>query len=192
MFPPASNSFGTVRTMARPPAARDKVLQAFAELVAAEGEQVATLDAVAERAGVSKGGLLYHFGSREALLDGLLEKLLAYGEEDLQQMAADPDGPVTYYLRTSARSPGGFNDFYLAASRISGPNAERARGALMQLERGWYDALLEATGDPAVATTLLLLGDGLYLKALRGQQDLAVENWKQIEPLITQWVGERD
>ncbi|MFD6137897.1 TetR/AcrR family transcriptional regulator, partial [Isoptericola sp. NPDC060257] len=40
------------------PAARAKVLRAFAELLVESGERAATLDAVAERAGVSKGGLL--------------------------------------------------------------------------------------------------------------------------------------
>ena len=34
-----------------------------------------TLDAVAARAGVSKGGLLYHFPTKEALLKAMLERL---------------------------------------------------------------------------------------------------------------------
>ncbi|MGO1278571.1 MAG: TetR/AcrR family transcriptional regulator, partial [Cellulosimicrobium funkei] len=53
--------------MPPPPAARAKVLRAFASLLVEQGERAATLEAVAERAGVSKGGLLYHFGSKDAL-----------------------------------------------------------------------------------------------------------------------------
>ena len=33
-----------------------------------------TLDAVAERAGVSKGGLLYHFPSKESLLQAMVDR----------------------------------------------------------------------------------------------------------------------
>src|SRR5690606_13182471 len=43
------------------PAARAKVLDAFVSILLEHGERAATLDAVAAAAGVSKGGLLYHF-----------------------------------------------------------------------------------------------------------------------------------
>jgi AcrR family transcriptional regulator len=35
-----------------------------------------TLDAVAERAGLSKGGLLYNFPTKEALLQGMIQRLV--------------------------------------------------------------------------------------------------------------------
>ena len=35
----------------------------------------ATMDATARAAGVSKGGLLYHFASKDALEAGLIERL---------------------------------------------------------------------------------------------------------------------
>ena len=53
---------------------RDSILDA-AELVLFEhGTQALTLAAVAERAGVSKGGLLYHFPSKESLLGALAQR----------------------------------------------------------------------------------------------------------------------
>ena len=58
--------------MPRKPVAREKLLTAFEHLVLSEGERAATLDAVAARAGVSKGGLLYHFPHRQALVDAAL------------------------------------------------------------------------------------------------------------------------
>lgn len=50
--------------MARKPVARGAVLDAFESLLIEVGERAATLDAVAGRAGVSKGGLLYHFPNK--------------------------------------------------------------------------------------------------------------------------------
>ena len=38
-----------------------------------DGAQALTLDAVAAEAGVSKGGLLYHFKTKRELLDAMLE-----------------------------------------------------------------------------------------------------------------------
>ena len=57
--------------MSRPPLAREKVLDAFEAILIEEGERSATMDATARSAGVSKGGLLYHFGSKDALESGL-------------------------------------------------------------------------------------------------------------------------
>ncbi len=55
-------------------AARDRILDAADELVTAAGAGNLTLDAVAHAAGVSKGGLLYHFPSKDALLAGMVER----------------------------------------------------------------------------------------------------------------------
>jgi AcrR family transcriptional regulator len=50
------------------PSARDKILDATLELIGDIGVPAVTLEGVAARAGVSKGGLLYHFRFKEQLL----------------------------------------------------------------------------------------------------------------------------
>jgi len=65
----------THRRKKAPEQVRRQLLAAIAELVTESGAEAITIDAVARRAGVSKGGLLYHFPSRTALLDGLFEEL---------------------------------------------------------------------------------------------------------------------
>ena len=55
-------------------AVRDRILDAADLLVTAEGARNLTLDGVAQAAGVSKGGLLYHFPSKDALLAGMVER----------------------------------------------------------------------------------------------------------------------
>jgi len=57
---------------ARP--ARDRLLDAAERVVVESGATHLTLDAVAKSAGVSKGGLLYHFPSKEALLESMLAR----------------------------------------------------------------------------------------------------------------------
>jgi len=56
------------------PAARDRILDAAEQLVAAQGASNLTLDAVAQAAGVSKGGLLYHYPNKDALLAAMIER----------------------------------------------------------------------------------------------------------------------
>jgi AcrR family transcriptional regulator len=56
--------------------ARERILAAAAELVREVGPRHLTLEAVAERASLSKGGLLYHFPSKDALLQGMVERMI--------------------------------------------------------------------------------------------------------------------
>ncbi|MFM7780846.1 MAG: helix-turn-helix domain-containing protein, partial [Alphaproteobacteria bacterium] len=55
-----------------------RILDAAENLIIARGVGAMTLEAVAREARVSKGGLLYHFASKEALLEALLGRLAGF------------------------------------------------------------------------------------------------------------------
>ncbi len=59
--------------ISRRSSAREPILEAAGRVIAEIGARHMTLDAVAREAGVSKGGLLYHFPSKEALLAAMVE-----------------------------------------------------------------------------------------------------------------------
>ena len=50
------------------PDTKTRILSAAEAIVLERGVPALTLDAVAESAGLSKGGLIYHFESKEALI----------------------------------------------------------------------------------------------------------------------------
>lgn len=54
--------------------ARDRILEAAERVVAEVGAARLTLEVVAQAASVSKGGLLYHFPSKESLLSALAQR----------------------------------------------------------------------------------------------------------------------
>ena len=73
---------------------REKILDAAAELVSDIGSGRLTLDAVAERAGLSKGGLLYNFPNKDALLQAMIQRIIdevSLEKEALRRHA--PPGP---------------------------------------------------------------------------------------------------
>ena len=55
---------------------RDKLIDAALKLVSELGVQQVTIDAVAAAAGVTKGGLIYHFKTRDELLGAMLERMM--------------------------------------------------------------------------------------------------------------------
>ena len=63
-----------------------RILDAAESLVLDRGVSGLTIEATAQRAGISKGGLLYHFGTKEALLMAMLDRLAQLMALDVQNM----------------------------------------------------------------------------------------------------------
>ncbi|WP_137824810.1 TetR/AcrR family transcriptional regulator [Brevibacterium sp. 2SA] len=141
---------------------RERLLDAFDSLLDAHGTAGATLDAVAAEAGVSKGGLLYHFGSKAKLVEGSLERLRANVDADIETMRSSQRGPHIYYLETSAEVGTPLDRSLMAASRLA-QEYEEARSALKDTREQWFAVLNDHLGDPHLAMTIQLIGDGMYL-----------------------------
>jgi AcrR family transcriptional regulator len=155
------------------PSARDRVLDAYETLLIEHGGAAVTLDAVAAAASVSKGGLLYHFASKEALATGLLDRLRERSAADAEAIRCAPEGAVAYYVRTSApggATPGGLTRTYLAVLRLADGTAagQAVRDALAVVDADGYAALRDELHDPVLAWLAQLVGDGLYLRTLTG------------------------
>ncbi|HCN22769.1 MAG TPA: TetR family transcriptional regulator, partial [Arthrobacter bacterium] len=151
--------------MARKPVARDAVLDAFEELLIDVGERAATLDAVAKRAGVSKGGLLYHFPNKEALIAATLERLDRLAGEDLALMAAAAEGAAAYFIRSSLWSDSPMDRSFVAVTRLAEVAHEGARRRFSAIQQQWLD-LIAADVGKAMAKAVLYMGDGLYFNAM--------------------------
>ena len=85
--------------MARP-SARPKLIDAALRVVEEHGVAALTLDAVAEEAGVTKRGLLYHFPTNHALLTGIHEDLAARNERELVEATGKEPEDATLVERT--------------------------------------------------------------------------------------------
>lgn len=146
------------------PTAREAILDAFVEVVVEQGERAATLQAIAEHAGVSKGGLLYHFGSREALVDGLAARLTALGAEDAAGLREAGDA-VARFIRGSIVRETAIDRAFVAAFRLiqSGEHST-LREALQGVDAGYREVIADAIGDD-LAPVVTLMSDGLYLRS---------------------------
>ena len=87
------------------PSSREKILVAAADLARAVGPGNLSLDAVAHRAGVSKGGLLYNFPSKARLMQALVEEYLNNFEIALAKKSSEdkngPAGGLAAYIELS-------------------------------------------------------------------------------------------
>ncbi|SEF79344.1 DNA-binding transcriptional regulator, AcrR family [Thermomonospora echinospora] len=113
---------------------REALLDAAECVLFEHGTQALTLAAVAERAGVSKGGLLYHFPTKEALIKAMVTRVI---EEFDDLVARYDDG-----------SPGSYTRAYVEATFevMAGQEATRTR-------RRW-SAITAAAADPELIAPL--------------------------------------
>jgi AcrR family transcriptional regulator len=75
------------------PSSRKRILEAAEALAREQGPGNISLDAVAARAGLSKGGLLYNFPTKAKLLEALVEMHIERAETALaQSIDAGPEG----------------------------------------------------------------------------------------------------
>lgn len=74
---------------------REALLQAAESIVVESGSAHLTLEAVAVRAGVSKGGLIYHFPSKDALLGAMIDRTRQQSNEARTKATQErPEGPL--------------------------------------------------------------------------------------------------
>ncbi|MGZ3145471.1 TetR/AcrR family transcriptional regulator [Lentzea chajnantorensis] len=77
--------------MARPSDTKQRILTTARELFAAKGVQQTSLQEIADRLGITKPALYYHFSSREELIRSIVEPLLNDGQSFLEQMERRAD-----------------------------------------------------------------------------------------------------
>ncbi|MDM7991385.1 TetR/AcrR family transcriptional regulator [Arthrobacter sp. zg-Y877] len=142
--------------------ARDRILDAYEDLLINEGPRGATLDAVVARAEVSKGGLLYHFKNKEAMASALIERLRELAATDLRTMREDPEGPARYLVRSSVYVGSELDRALIAVVRLAQASDTAASDLLQEIHRSWFDLVQQEIGDPAISRAVMLLADGLY------------------------------
>lgn len=92
------------------PSNRSKVLEAAVRVAERDGVTSVTLDSVAAEAKLTKGGLMYHFRSKDALLDGIQEFLAASWDDAMAEAAGKPaedasaEEKVAAYARVATQS----------------------------------------------------------------------------------------
>ncbi|MBE0695588.1 MAG: TetR family transcriptional regulator [Anaerolineaceae bacterium] len=86
-------------------ATRMKILDAASKVIVDKGTESFTLDAVAQEAGISKGGLLYHFPSKKQLIQGMIESMIARVDSTLAEELVKSGGDyVAAYIRASFKT----------------------------------------------------------------------------------------
>lgn len=156
------------------------ILDTANRVILENGTNAMTLDSIAKQAGISKGGLLYHFPNKESLITGMVERFVA--EFDI---AIDKE---------IQKNGGDWLKAYIHASFENNPEREKISCALFAAFANNPDLLdplrekfiewqkkIEANAISAeVGTIIRLTLDGLWLSDLIGFAPPALSLRKKI------------
>ena len=163
-----------LRRSKQPAAVRARILQAAQEVLARGGATALTFDRVLARTDLSKGGIQYHFRTKQALLDGLFDHLMAeFGALLHAALEAEPAGPqrrIRAYVETVCQAAGsGADSRAVVALLMADPKYQRAHAELVR-------AFCQPdTVAPDLSLTCRCAADGLWQAQVLGGEPEAQE-----------------
>ena len=157
---------------------RERILEAATELFATRGYAGAGVDRLAERSGIAKTAIYYHFGNKEGLLAAVLERAATQWIDGILQasrLAGDPIGRLERALlgmrAMLEERPWIYNLFQILALEVADEKPE-IRATLQKIIRrarqAITDGMREALGvdvpdADGVAGMMLAMLDGVSL-----------------------------
>lgn len=164
------------------PSLRERILEAADQVARERGVANLTLDLVAEQAGVSKGGLLYHYTTKEALLCGMIDRAIDRYRTFLKEAIDKHGSDYRGYLKASVLARKDCDEgsecsrsFFAAAANFP-DMPERAREDV----RDHFDRLRADPERFASASIISLAIDGLHFLELLNLAPFTPEEREQL------------
>ncbi|MEU0250475.1 TetR/AcrR family transcriptional regulator [Streptomyces sp. NPDC006235] len=167
---------------------RDRILDAVERLLVKGGVDAVRLDAAAAEADVSKGGLLHHFPSKSALVQGVVKRLADRFEAALP----GPDAPVGAYTRAwldasiPAEVPdeGEPQEAAVPLALLAAAGGPEVLDILQERYRRWQQRLDEDGLPPGVSSLVRMAVDGWWTARLLGLAPPTGADHRRLRALI--------
>lgn len=173
---------------------RSRIIESAKRVVLEQGLDHFTLVDVADAAGVSKGGLLYHFPSKEALVRGMLNDTLSTFS-DRMHAHAEQDAKPGRWIRAYVRAtfpPARKNDRpdVAAAAVVAGIATDRTLLQAYAEEAQKWTALLAGDDvDPLTVAVVRMAADGLWLNEALGLSPLSPDGREEFLKRLVDMTG---
>lgn len=174
------------------PSTSGLILDAAERVVARDGASL-TIDAVVKESGFSKGGILYNFPSKKALIEGMIQRMTDHvleRHETAKALAMAENAPLLPALISAF-----FDDKHvdrqvhmgLLAALAENPELiEPIRRVLQQIR----EDMLTYASDPYMARIVMLAADGLRFSEILGLETCTPDERAAIEARLITLVTE--
>jgi AcrR family transcriptional regulator len=179
----------------------DLILTAAERVALRDGVLRLTVEAVAREAKLSKGGVLYHFATKESLIQAMLDRLIRYCEQEMEQHQQNDVAPGrwtrAYVRKTLAPLTPYPGEAAFPKSKEVGAGLIVAAATnpkllepLRKRFRTWQRAIERDGISPTRATVVRLAVDGLWLADVLGIWSLSDKLRRQVLHELIRLTGE--
>mgnify|MGYP000482822553 FL=1 len=147
---------------------RDKIIKQAVHM-AVSAREIPSLNDLARASGVSKGGLMHHFPSRQALLEAIAHHGITSVDRALEE-SQDSDSVLRTWLELSLPGREDVALFQALASVFfaSKSSSENLAQMVTDANQRWEHLLDRELGSISAARVARLLGDGLLMGVVSG------------------------
>lgn len=179
--------------MGDPISVREDILNAACDIIFGEGVNRFTLEQVAKKAGISKGGLLYHFSTKEALIKEMVKKFI----DDIENQISVNEGENNdILLEKFILAHINDNKFYSDKIHENGAGLLAAvamnKELLIPLREkvGEWQKVIDNCSNPVLANIIMLAVDGLRFSKLLGLNVIDSKMQKKVLEELTEMIKE--
>ena len=179
--------------MSSRPSSCERILDAAENVVLTEGATHMTLDAVASKAGVSKGGLIYHFPSQRDLLQAMVKRFASNMEACKAKFRATLPASPGREIKASILAWFNLGDEYRRAATALLAAVTRDPKLLNDVRKERLKnmaGILNASPSPERVTILLFAMEGIWMSELLGISSFTKSARSQIKRTLLQLADE--
>lgn len=129
---------------------KERIFRAAMQLAARDGLMTVTLEKVAEESGLSKGGVMHHFASKEALLSGVITHFTDQVEREMTRLVAEDPNPTYRWVRAM-----------LHMMTDDGADSDAGKPSRQNLERFMLSVLAATLHNPELVKPVQAIGQRL-------------------------------
>lgn len=162
---------------------RDRILDAADAVILESGGKLFTLDAVAERAGISKGGLVYTFPTKDELVAAALEREMTRFADAARERAGadcrDPEILLLAHVEEALQEDESLSRqaAFLMVALVHAPNMTEPARRFYRDVFNLFDPQTERGRDVRQA---ILAVEGLFLLRGLGFMEIGNEEWRSV------------
>lgn len=147
---------------------RESILDAAQRVLAMKGLVNATMEDIAKEAGLSKGGVFYHFASKKELLLGIIERyesvLYEVRARIYNELPEQPSRKLKATFLALIEHPSRWNEN--AADILSMLSDNDMRSAISAVKKRLVEDVLIDAPDPHKAVLAMIISDGVWLSEM--------------------------
>lgn len=161
---------------------RDEVLDAAEQIVLTQGAAELTMDAVARAVGITKGGVQYCFGTKQGMVDAMVERWCRQFQGEIDERTRPTSDPVA-----------AIRGYVEATASITRPSHARAAGLMamllqspehLELARHWYRDHLQpldlGTSEGRQARIAFMAMEGAFVLRSFGFMHMEDAEWAEL------------